>query len=101
MQSAANFRRDLNIVAIAPDGAYAAYAGTWYEPLNRYAYVEPVATDPTYRRLGLGRAAVLEGVRRCGLLGAEVAYVGSDQEFYKAIGFELIFNTQCWEKIFK
>ncbi len=100
MQSGPNFRHDLNIAAVAPDGSYAAYAGTWFEPVNRYAYVEPVATDPQYRRLGLGKSAVLEGLRRCGLLGAHTAYVASEQEFYKAIGFKLIFTACCWEKIF-
>lgn len=44
-------------------------------------YVEPVATDPDYRRMDLGKAAVLEGIRRCGELGAEVAYVGSVKDF--------------------
>jgi predicted N-acetyltransferase YhbS len=70
----------------------------FYEPTNRYAYVEPVATDPTYRRMGLGKAAVLEGIRRCADLGATVAYVGSDQEFYLSIGFEVIYTGECWVK---
>jgi len=70
----------------------------WYEPTNRYAYVEPVATDPDYRRMGLGKAAVLEGIRRCVGLGAMVAYVGSDQEFYKSMGFKVIYTSECWLK---
>lgn len=100
MQSAPNFQPALNIVVEAPDGNFACYAGTWYEPVNRIAYVEPVATDPAYRRLGLGRAAVLEGVRRCGQLGAHTAYVGSDQLFYLALGFKKLFTIQCWIKEF-
>ncbi len=70
----------------------------FYEPAHHYAYVEPVATDPDYRRLGLGKAAVLEGIRRCGVSGAQVAYVGSDQEFYLALGFEVLYTSQCWVK---
>ena len=100
MQSVPNFRKDLNIVVEAPDGYFVAYSGTWYEPVNRYAYVEPVATDPDYRRLGLGRAAVLEGIRRCGKLGASVAYVGSDLPFYLSFGFEVLYTAQCWRKVF-
>ncbi len=99
MQSGLHFRPDLNIVVEAPGGDYAAYAGAWYEPEKRIAYVEPVATDPDYRRKGLGRAAVLEGVRRCALEGATCAYVGSDQPFYLAIGFELLYTARCWERI--
>lgn len=91
-------RRDLKIVTQAPDGNFASFCGMFYEPVQRFAYVEPVATDPAYRRLGLGKAAVLEGIRRCGLLGATVAYVGSDQAFYQAIGFKKVYDSQCWEK---
>jgi predicted N-acetyltransferase YhbS len=93
-------RRDLKIVVETPQGEFVSFCGMWYEPANKYAYVEPVATDPDYRRLGLGKAAVLEGIRRCGELGAKVAYVGSDQEFYLALGFEVIFTSECWVKHF-
>jgi GNAT superfamily N-acetyltransferase len=91
-------RRDLKIVVQAPNGDFASICGMFYEPVNQYAYVEPVATDPSYRRMGLGKAAVLEGIRRCGALGASVAYVGSDQAFYQAIGFQKVFNSECWRK---
>jgi predicted N-acetyltransferase YhbS len=98
MQSVPNFRLDLNIVVVAPDGNFAAYSGTWYEPANRICYVEPVATDPEYRRLGLGKAAVLEGIRRCAALGATVAFVGNDLPFYQAIGFTPLYTDHCWVK---
>lgn len=100
MQSAPNFRKDLNIVAVAPDGNFVAYCGMWYLPANNIAYVEPVATDPGYRRLGLGTAVVLEGIRRCGELGATVAFVGSDQEFYKVMGFTEVCVLYPWTKGF-
>lgn len=91
-------RRDLKIVVVAPSGEFVAFCGMFYVPAHRYAYVEPVATDPAYRRLGLGRAAVLEGIRRCGALGATVAYVGSDQAFYQALGFTHASTSACWVK---
>jgi GNAT superfamily N-acetyltransferase len=93
-------RRDLKIAVAAPDGNFVAFCGMFYEPTHKYAYVEPVATDPDYRRLGLGKAAVLEGIRRCGALGATEVYVGSDQEFYLALGFEVIHSSECWVKYF-
>jgi ribosomal protein S18 acetylase RimI-like enzyme len=99
-QSVPSYRKDLNIIIESPDGNFVAYAGTWFEAKNKYAYVEPVCTDPDYRRRGLGKAAVLEGVRRCGELGAMVAYVGSNQPFYQALGFELLFSCNCWIKYF-
>ena len=100
MQSGPNFRKELNIVVQAPSGWFVSYAGTWFEETNRYAYVEPVATDPDYRRRGLGKAAVLEGIRRCAELGATVAYVPNDLAFYRAIGFEPIYTSQCWTRCF-
>lgn len=93
-------RRDLKIAAVAPNGDFAAFCGMFYEPQGRFAMVEPVATDPTYRRLGLGKAAVLEGIRRCTALGATVAYVGSDQQFYRSIGFTNVYNSECWLRYF-
>jgi predicted N-acetyltransferase YhbS len=59
-----------------------------------------VATDPDYRRRGLGSAAVLESIRRCGQQGATVAYVGSDQAFYMSLGFKVLFSQNCWLKYF-
>ena len=91
-------RRDLKIAVEASDGSFVSFCGMFYEPTGQFAYVEPVATDPDYRRMGLGKAAVLEGIRRCGAEGATVAYVGSDQPFYLAMGFEVLFNVRCWRK---
>jgi predicted N-acetyltransferase YhbS len=95
-QQTPNYRKDLNIVAMAPDGTYAAYAGIWVVPENGVAMVEPVATDPAFRRMGLGRAAVLEAVRRAADLGAAVAWVGSDLPFYLEMGFEIVAHSTLW-----
>ncbi|MCP4424718.1 MAG: GNAT family N-acetyltransferase [Chloroflexi bacterium] len=96
MQSAPNYQMDINIVIEAPDGGFAAYCGMWYEPVNRIAYVEPVATDPDYRRMGLASAAVLEGIRRCAARGATVAYVGSILPIYLSLGFAQMYNCSTW-----
>jgi predicted N-acetyltransferase YhbS len=98
MKDAPNFREDLTIVVVAPDGNYVSYCGMWVVPENQIAYVEPVATDPDYRRMGLGRAAVLESMRRAASVGAQVAWVGSGLDFYKAIGFETTFTIYPWVK---
>jgi len=100
MQSAPNWQPELNIVVVAPTGAYVSYSGIWYDQTNRVGYVEPVATDPDYRRLGLGRAAVLECIRRCSELGATVIQVGSGQPFYEAIGFRKAWADFVWERTF-
>ncbi len=98
MQSGPHFRKDLTIIAQAPDGNYASFSGTWYDSANKIALVEPVATDPDHRLMGLGRAVVMEGIRRCGILGAEIAYVGSYQTFYERIGFKRLPPSNSWVK---
>ena len=85
------------ICVAAPDGSYVSHCGTWYMPGDAFALVEPVATDPDYRKMGLGRAAVLEAVIRCGNLGAAQALVGSNQQFYYNIGFDPIHTETWWE----
>lgn len=93
-------RLDLKIAVAAPSGDFVAFCGMFHEPAGRFAYVEPVATDPDYRRMGLGKAAVLEGIRRCGALGATEAFVGNDLPIYRAIGFKEVYNSECWVKYF-
>ena len=90
--------KSLLIKTIAPNGDYASYCGMWYEPGTDYALVEPVCTDPDYRKMGLGKAAVLEGINRCAKLGAKYAYVGSSQQFYYNIGFRPAACGTWWEK---
>jgi predicted N-acetyltransferase YhbS len=97
--SAPGLRRDLTLVAVAPDGDYASFCGMWMDYDNRVCYIEPVATDPDYRRMGLGTAVVLEGLRRCGAEGATIAYVGSDQAFYESIGFAVTHSRTPWKKL--
>jgi GNAT superfamily N-acetyltransferase len=88
---------NLKIAVAAPNGDFVAYCGMWYLPGTDYALVEPVATDPEYRMKGFGKAAVLEGVKRCGKLGANKAFVGSPQQFYYSIGFHPCSTDTWWE----
>lgn len=87
---------EIVVAVAAPDGRYVSHCGMWYTPEDDYAYVEPVATDPDYRMKGLGKAAVLEAVKRCGQLGAKTAMVGSSQQFYYSIGFYPIYTGSWW-----
>ena len=98
MQSSPNFREDLTIVVADPEGNFRAFCGFWVVPEKKYGVIEPLATDPDFRRMGLARAGVWEGVRRCWALGAETIYVGSDQEFYLALGFKPVYITRPWIK---
>jgi mycothiol synthase len=76
IQTAALYRRDLDLVAIAPDGAIAAFCTIWLDDVTRSAYFEPVATVPAHQRRGLGKAVMTEGLHRLQRMGATQALVG-------------------------
>ena len=78
---------DLCIAVKNVAGEIVAHACIWYNPETDFAYVEPVFTLPEYRKMGLAKAAVYEGLNRARKLGAAHAYVISDQEFYAKLGF--------------
>lgn len=73
---APTYRRDLDLVAIAEDGAVAAFATVWYDDVTRFGYFEPVGTMPEHQRKGLATSLLYEGMRRLKERGAEVASVG-------------------------
>lgn len=88
------------VAVVAPDGHFVSYCGMWYEPKAGFAVIEPVATDPDFRRMGLGKAAVIEGIKRTGELGAKIAFVGSSQQFYYSIGLRPYASSTVWVKRF-
>ena len=97
MQSGPHFRKDLTTVIKAPNGDYACFAGMWFDEKNKYAYLEPLATVPEYRRMGLATIALSEGMRKTKALGATYCF-GGVSEFYTAIGFETICHHELWKK---
>jgi predicted N-acetyltransferase YhbS len=101
MQSGPHYRRELAVVVQAANGDFASFCGMWYDRLNRFAYIEPVATDPAYRGKGIGKTAVMEGIRRCGELGATIVYVWSDLPFYSAMGFRKSHSHLCLQNVQK
>lgn len=97
-QSAPNFRKDLTIVVKAPDGEYACFCGMWLDGVNDFAYLEPLATIPQYRGMGLATVALMESMKRTQKFGATYCF-GGENEFYSKIGFEQIHYYQQWNKV--
>jgi ribosomal protein S18 acetylase RimI-like enzyme len=98
-------RRDLNLVAVAPDGTFASFAIVWLDEANAIGMFEPVGTHPDYRRRGLAKAVLCEGLRRLKVLGATTAYVGcgtgSDvARLYESAGFTDYDEEHHWRKEF-
>lgn len=95
------YNSHLDMVVKNEVGLPVAFANVWYDPLNHISIIEPVGTHKDYRKMGLAKAAIYEGLKRSKELGARKAYVGSDQKFYKAIGFEVKGHLHIYKKVIK
>ena len=88
------YEPDTDVVAVGPDGRIAAFCITWVDPLNRVGLFEPVGTHPDFQRKGLGKAVMLEALRRLQKQGMEQAIVCTVHDnaaalrLYTSIGFE-------------
>lgn len=104
MEKAPLFRPDLEIMIQYQDGTLVSFCVVWYDEGTGTAMFEPVGTHPDYQRLGLGRAMLLEGLRRLKAIGAKCAYVesyGDDRKaFYNSAGFETFDEDWFWPKEF-
>lgn len=103
--NAPSFRHDLNLVAEAPDGSFAAHVGVNWEPINRYGVFEPVCTHPNHQRKGLARTLMFEGMCRLKALGAADAYVDTGDmipanSLYDAVGFTEAYMGHVWRRTF-
>lgn len=99
MQSGPHFSKSLTTIIKAPNGDYACFAGMWFNEKNKYAYLEPLATPPEYRRKGLATIALVEGMKKTKALGAKYCFGGSNK-FYYAMGFKTVCNRELWRKEF-
>jgi GNAT superfamily N-acetyltransferase len=104
LQSAPLYRRDLDLVAIAPSGEIAAFITIWYDDATRMGYYEPVGTLPQHQRRGLARALCYEGMHRLKQRGADLAIVGGESEAANAL-YRAVFGPDrdvrlAWEKRF-
>jgi GNAT superfamily N-acetyltransferase len=103
IQNAPLYRRDLDIVAIACDGAVASFCTIWFDDVTRTGVFEPVATVPAHQRRGLGKVVMCEGLRRLKRIGAMRAYVGSYSPeagaLYASVGFMDYDLLEVWEKL--
>lgn len=98
-----SFNPELELVAVAPDGGFAALAGMTYDDDNRFGLFEPVCAIPGPRPLGLTGKLMLEGHLRVRALGAEHCYVGTGigaaaNRFYDSVGFKVLHTRWYWKK---
>ena len=97
MLSSPHLDKELCLAVLDADGNYVSHCCLWHQPGSKVAYVEPVATDPDYRKRGLAKGVLYEAINRAISRGACEIYVGSSQQFYYNIGFAP-HSTETWWK---
>jgi mycothiol synthase len=90
------YHRELDVVAVAPDGVIASYVNGWIDELNRIGDFGPVGARPAYRRKGLTRAVLLECLRRMKARGMNRVCVSTGVSnfpairLYESVGFQTV-----------
>lgn len=94
------YRPDLDLVAVAADGTYAAFCYAHIDTEENQqkerleGHIGLLGTRRGFRRLGLGRAMLLAGLRRLKAAGMETVTIGVDAQnpyqahkLYESVGF--------------
>jgi ribosomal protein S18 acetylase RimI-like enzyme len=90
------YDRNLDVVAVAPDGTIAAYVNGWLDPVNKIGDFGPVGAREAYRRQGLTRAVLFECMRRMKARGMDRVCVSTGEGnaaargLYESIGFRIV-----------
>ncbi|GJM41807.1 MAG: hypothetical protein DHS20C20_20890 [Ardenticatenaceae bacterium] len=100
------YRPELDLVVLAPDGRLAAFCVGWLHPHQPLARIEPMGVHPDFHRLGLGRAILTTLFQR--LQARNVQFVSlhttADNEpaikLYEAVGFHKQFTMLGYRHLF-
>lgn len=103
-----HYQADLDLVIVDPAGSLAAFCIAWFTTSGidgrPSGQIEPLGVRADLRHLGLGRAILSEGVRRCYARGAEYVVVETDNyrnaafALYEAAGFRVRENVLVYRK---
>jgi ribosomal protein S18 acetylase RimI-like enzyme len=98
------YKKDLDLVVMDPHGNFTAICTVRIDPKSRIAELEPVGTHPDYRKHGLAKAIICEGLRRvqkykptaiC-ISGAAVSEAAN--KLYESVGFTEKTEVHLWWK---
>jgi mycothiol synthase len=104
LRSAPIYRPDLDLVAALPGGGFASYCICWLDTTNQTGEFEPVGTRPAFRGQGIGKAVIMEGLRRLRDAGARTALVYTPrhnqpaQKLYLSAGFQIVASEYLYRK---
>ena len=101
LQSAPLYRRDLDVVAATPNGEIAGFCTIYYDDYTRSAVTVVVGVAAEHWRRGLGKAVMLEGMRRLQQLGCTRVFSTANDKPADALYRSVITNmsvTDTWVK---
>lgn len=99
-----SYRRELHFVVVAHDGQVAAECICWWDRTNAIGVFEPVETAEVFRRRGLGKVLMREGLNRLSARGvrlAKVSYAKSNlaaARLYASVGFHRVFARDVYTR---
>jgi len=103
--TASFYNKELDLVVVTPDGmTFAAFCTIRMDPLSKIAEFEPVGTHPDYRKLGLGKALLCEGLARLRKYHPAMVCIGgaatteAANRLYDSIGFADKVGVHQWQK---
>ena len=106
LRAASGFTPELDLVAVTPEGTFASYCICWLDSVNKIGEFEPVGTRPAFRGRGIGKAVILEGLRRLKGRGVQTAIVPTTynneaaRRLYESVGFQVARIDHFWSKEF-
>jgi ribosomal protein S18 acetylase RimI-like enzyme len=81
MMNASYYRRELDLVVVAPGGELAAFCvAGWHDRAQGLARTDPIGTHPRFQRLGLARAVVSAGLTLLRQSGARTVTLGTSSD---------------------
>lgn len=102
IMNAPQYERDLDFVAIAPDGELAAFCICEIDEDNEnVGYTDPIGTHPKYQKLGLAKAIVTAGFHALAKKGVKVVELGTSskniemQRLAETLGF-IVVSEKLW-----
>lgn len=87
---------DRDVIAVDPNGDIGAFCIIWLDTVNQVGLFEPVGTHPNFQRKGLGRAVMLDALRRLKTLGMQQTIVSTGDDnlpairLYESVGFQTV-----------
>lgn len=99
-----SYRAELQLVAVAPDGSFAAHAGFTAHAAESFAVVEPVCAHPEQQGKGLAQALMSHGLRLLQAEGIRTAFVGAwysnpvSNHVYEQLGFGSPAADRIWRR---